>query len=97
MARLMKAVARDIAKDLTSRLNIGRKQESDIEQRELDDLDEVDLKTIKSLEKKGVRVIYPNLKYRKPKYHNVSEVLKYVESDKQTGEGVKLVIMNFND
>lgn len=67
------------------------------EDRELDDLDDVDLKTIEKLEKKGVRVIYPNLKYRKPKYQNVSEVLKYVESDKEKAEGVKLVIMNFND
>ena len=63
----------------------------------LDDLDDVDLKTIQKLEKKGVRIIYPNLKYRKPKYQNVSEVLKYVESDKEKGEGIKLVIMNFND
>lgn len=67
------------------------------EEVELDDLDDVDLKTIEELEKKGVRVIYPNLKYRKPKYQNVSEVLKYVESDKEKGEGIKLVIMNFND
>jgi len=67
------------------------------EEVELDDLDDVDLKTIQKLEKKGVRIIYPNLKYRKPKYQNVSEVLKYVESDKEKGEGIKLVIMNFND
>jgi len=73
------------------------KKEKDIKKRELDDLDDVDLKTIEELEKKGVRVIYPNLKYRKPKYQNVSEVLKYVESDKEKGEGIKLVIMNFND
>ncbi len=73
------------------------KKEKDIDKRELDDLDDVDLKTIEELEKKGVRVIYPNLKYRKPKYQNVSEVLKYVESDKEKGEGIKLVIMNFND
>ena len=73
------------------------KKEDGIEKRELDDLDDVDLEAIKRLEKKGVRVIYPNLKYNKPKYQNVSEVLKYVESDKQKGEGVKLVIMNFND
>lgn len=73
------------------------KKEKDIDKRELNDLDDVDLKTIEELEKKGVRVIYPNLKYRKPKYQNVSEVLKYVESDKEKGEGIKLVIMNFND
>jgi len=62
-----------------------------------EDLDEGDLKAIEKLEKKGVQVIYPNLKYKKPKYHNVSELLKYVESEGGTGEGVKLVIMNFND
>jgi len=50
------------------------KKEKDIEKREFNDLDDVDLKTIEELEKKGVRVIYPNLKYRKPKYQNVSEV-----------------------
>lgn len=95
MGRLMKSVAKDIANDFTSRLNLKREQ--DIEKTELDDLDDADLKTIKRLEKKGVKVIYPNLKYRKPKYHNVSGLLKYVESDKEKGEGVKLVIMNFND
>lgn len=74
-----------------------KEKEKDIEKVELDDLDDVDLETIKKLEKKGVRVIYPNLKYRKPKYQNVSEVLKYVESNKEKPNGVKLVIMNFND
>jgi len=77
--------------------NRDDKKEKDIEKRELDDLDDADLKTIEELEKKGIKVIYPNLKYRKPKYQNVSEVLKYVESDKEKGEGIKLVIMNFND
>jgi len=72
-------------------------QENDIGKTQLDDLDDTDLETIEKLEKKGVRVIYPNLKYRKPKYQNVSEVLKYVEGDKDKGETVKLVIMNFND
>ena len=72
-------------------------QEKDIEHTELDDLDDVDLATIEKLEKKGVRIIYPNLKYRKPKYNNVNEVLKYVESEGGNGEGIKLVIMNFND
>lgn len=71
--------------------------EADIEKTDLEDLDEVDLKKIKELEKKGVRVIYPNLKYRKPKYQNVSEMLKYVESENEKSEAVKLVIMNFND
>ncbi len=71
--------------------------DDDIEHVELDDLDDVDLATIKKLEEKGVRVIYPNLKYRKPKYHNIGDVLKYVESENGSGEGVKLVIMNFND
>ncbi len=70
---------------------------TDIEKISLDDFDDVDIETIEKLEKKGFRVIYPNLKYRKPKYQNVSEVLKYVESDTGKGEGVKLVIMNFND
>jgi len=74
-----------------------KEKEKNIEKVELDDLDDVDLETIKKLEKKGVRVIYPNLKYRKPKYQNVSEVLKYVESNKEKPNGVKLVIMNFND
>ena len=75
----------------------NKEERKNTEEVELDDLDDVDLKTIEELEKKGVRVIYPNLKYRKPKYQNVSEVLKYVESDKEKGEGIKLVIMNFND
>lgn len=69
----------------------------DVENMELDDLDGVTLETIKKLEKKGIRVIYPNLKYRKPKYQNVSELLKYVESPDDKGQGIKLVIMNFND
>lgn len=77
--------------------NSNKEERKSIEEVELDDLDDVDLKTIQKLEKKGVRIIYPNLKYRKPKYQNVSEVLKYVESDKGKGEGIKLVIMNFND
>ena len=64
---------------------------------DLDDLDSADLERIERLEKKGVKVILPNLKYRKPKYNNVGEMMKYVESDAGTGEGVKLVIMNFND
>ena len=76
---------------------MGNKKEEDVNKIELDDLDDVDLETIEKLEKKGVKVIYPNLKYRKPKYQNVSEMLKYVESDKGSGDGVKLVIMNFND
>lgn len=77
--------------------NEEENKEKDIEHTELDDLDDVDLATIEKLEKKGVRIIYPNLKYRKPKYQNVSEVLKYVESENGKGDGVKLVIMNFND
>lgn len=71
--------------------------DKDIEKTELDDFDGVDIETIKALEKKGYKVIYPNLKYRKPKYQNVNEMLKYVESDSGKGDGVKLVIMNFND
>lgn len=72
-------------------------EKGDIEKIELDDLDGVDIETIEKLEKKGFKVIYPNLKYRKPKYQNVSEMLKYVESENGKGEGIKLVIMNFND
>lgn len=71
--------------------------DDDVEHIELDDLDDVDLATIKKLEEKGVRVIYPNLKYRKPKYENVGDILKYVESEDDGKGGVKLVIMNFND
>lgn len=44
--------------------------------------------------------LFPNLKYRRPKYQNVESVLKYVESKKEPGEGggdVRIVIMNFND
>lgn len=40
---------------------------------------------------------YPNLKYRKPKYEHVESILKYVETPEEKGQGVKLVIMNFND
>lgn len=76
-------------------LNKGK--DDDIEHQELDNLDDADLATIKKLESKGVRVIYPNLKYRKPKYNNVNEILKYVESEGGSGDGIKLVIMNFND
>jgi len=63
----------------------------------LEDLDDIDVATIEKLEKKGVRIVFPNLKYRKPKYKNVESVLKYVESEKDDKGGVKLVIMNFND
>lgn len=70
---------------------------TDIEKRELDDFDGVDIETIEKLEERGYKVIYPNLKYSKPKYQNVNELLKYVESDTGRGDGIKLVIMNFND
>jgi len=80
------------------RTKVDRKEkEKDIEKIELDDLDDVDFEDIEKLRKKGFSVIYPNLKYRKPKYQNVNELLKYVESDKGKPDGVKLVIMNFND
>lgn len=69
----------------------------DAEDISLEDLDDIDLATIEKLEQKGVRVVFPNLKYRKPKYKNVESVLKYVESEKDDKGGVKLVIMNFND
>ena len=42
------------------------------------------------------RSSFPNLKYAKPKYHNVESLLNYVESGEDQG-GLKLVIMNFND
>ncbi len=71
--------------------------DTNIEKTELDDFDNVDIETVEALEKRGYKVIYPNLKYRKPKYQNVNEMLKYVESDSGKGDGVKLVIMNFND
>jgi len=74
-----------------------QQRNTDIEKTELDDFDDVDIETIEKLEKRGYQVIYPNLKYRKPKYQNVNEMLKYVESDTGKGDGVKLVIMNFND
>lgn len=74
-----------------------KEKEKDIEKIELDDLDDVDLEAIEKLKRKGFRVIYPNLKYRKPKYQNVRELLKYVETNKEKPDGVKLVIMNFND
>lgn len=80
-------------------LNSESKEDSeskDIKHVELDDFDDPDLATIKKLEAEDTRVIYPNLKYAKPKYQNVSEILKYVESKEDKG-GVKLVIMNFND
>ena len=60
-------------------------------------MDDVDLATIEKLEARGVRVIFPNLKYRKPKYKNVESILKYVEDEDGPSGGVKLVIMNFND
>ena len=60
-------------------------------------LDKNDIEVIKKLKEKGIEVSFPNLKYAQPKYSNVSELLKYVESDKPQEGGVKLVIMNFND
>ena len=71
-------------------------QEPGVDRIPLDDLDDADLATIEKLEKKGVRIIYPNLKYAKAKYENVQEVMKYIESD-GSGDGIKIVIMNFND
>ena len=70
----------------------------DIETKQLEDLnDDMTIKELLELEKKGIRVIFPNLKYAKPKYSNVSELIKYVESDKPQEGGVKIIIMNFND
>lgn len=73
------------------------KEPQNIDSISLDDLDEVDLATIEKLESKGVRVIFPNLKYRQPKYQKMDSVLKYVETEGDDKYGVKLVIMNFND
>jgi len=75
----------------------SKSSDVDVEHISLDDLDGVDLATIKKLEKKGVRIIFPNLKYAKPKYENVSELIKFVESDQPQEGGVKIIIMNFND
>ncbi len=44
---------------------------------------------------KGTGARYPNLKYAKPKYRNLESVLKY--ADGNPVQGLKLVIMNFND
>ena len=44
---------------------------------------------------KGTGARYPNLKYAKPKYRNLESVLKY--TDGNPVQGLKLVIMNFND
>ena len=74
-----------------------RDDSNDVERTSLDDLDVSDLDTIRKLEEKGVRVVFPNLKYRKPKYKNVESILNYVESNEDDKAGVKLVIMNFND
>lgn len=69
-----------------------------IETRELKDLDEdMTIKELLELEKRGIKVVFPNLKYNKPKYSNVSELIKYVESDKPQEGGIRLIIMNFND
>ena len=38
----------------------------------------------------------PNLKYARPKYQNLESVMKFVEQE-DGRDGVKLVIMNFND
>lgn len=78
-------------------LGLSPENSGDAENISLEDLDDIDLATIEKLEEKGVRVVFPNLKYRKPKYKNVESVLKYVESEKDDKGGVKLVIMNFND
>lgn len=48
----------------------------------------------------GSKSLFPNLKYRRPKYQNIDSVLKYVESKKEKGQDggdVRIVIMNFND
>ena len=74
------------------------KEEEDIETKSLEDFDDdMTLGELKKLEKQGIRIIYPNLKYKKPKYENVGDILKYVESEGDKGEGVRIVIMNFND
>ncbi|MFH1428028.1 MAG: hypothetical protein ABIG60_05925 [Patescibacteria group bacterium] len=91
----LKKADNKIAKSLGTDDTLSK--DDNTERIELDDLDDVDLETIKKLEKKGVRIIYPNLKYRKPKYKNVESILNYVETEGGSGEKIKLVIMNFND
>lgn len=76
--------------------NLVRSENKNLNSISLDDLDDLDLATIEKLESKGVRVIFPNLKYRQPKYQKMDSVLKYVENEDDK-YGVKLVIMNFND
>ena len=85
-------------KKLGKILNKTENKIEDIETKQLEDLDDdMTIKELLELEKKGIRVIFPNLKYAKPKYSNVSELIKYVESDKPQEGGVKIIIMNFND
>ena len=47
-------------------------------------------------ESHGATDRFPNLKYARPKYSNVDSVLKYIEREDDR-DGIKLVIMNFND
>lgn len=95
--KLQQAVESKVTQEVSSAVSVPEEPQEDIMQKSLDDLDEIDLEAVERLEKKGVRIIYPNLKYRKPKYNKVGEMMKYVESENGAGEGVKLVIMNFND
>jgi len=77
---------------------MNKKLGGDIENKSLEDFDDnMTLKELRGLEKRGIRVIYPNLKYAEPKYENVSELMKFVESDHPQEGGVKIIIMNFND
>lgn len=81
-----------------ARKKLNKAAKEDIEAKSLEDFDDdMTLKELRELEKKGVRIIYPNLKYKKPKYKNIGDILKYTESDEGAGDGVRIVIMNFND
>ncbi|MDP3244177.1 MAG: hypothetical protein Q8M83_00780 [bacterium] len=91
-----KVIIQSNNKDVQVALNkaedkIGRALNTSVDS-DSDDDDDDDEKSSKSM--------FPNLKYRQPKYQNVESVLKYVESEKEKGDGrgdVRIVIMNFND
>lgn len=95
--KLQQAAESEVTQEVPSAVPVPEEPQENEMQKSLDDLDEIDLEAVERLEKKGVRIVYPNLKYRKPKYNKVGEMMKYVESENGSGEGVKLVIMNFND
>lgn len=91
-----KVIIQSKNKDVQSAMNkaeekIGRALNASIDSDDDDDDDAVAADS---------KSMFPNLKYRKPKYQNLESVLKYVESKEKGGEGrgdVRIVIMNFND